>query len=341
MHSGHRAISHWAIVVLSLLTSPCACRNRSPEPSVTRNTEQTSSAAATSTATTTQSPTKAEPLDCPGFFAGKLVFQVDNDDLAEASDIAVSAKNPGVFWSHNDSGGRARIFAIASDGRDLGTYHVEGAELEDWEDMAIGPGPGQNKVYIYIGDIGANKKARNRITVYRLEEPDVKADQKNKKRKLDRTKAFDFAFPDEKSHDAESLMVDPRTSDLYIVTKPRHGAPVVYRAKAPLDAKRTTILEDVTTLNSISTGPHSPTLVTSGDISFDGSMILLRTYERAYLWQRGESETIDTALSRAPCPVPLQQEAQGESIAFAPDGTGYYSVSEGRHPKVYFYARKR
>ncbi len=339
MHSGHRNTGNWALVIFSfLLTSPCACRGRSPEPAESRTAQKSSAASAAAAGDSTP---KSEPLECPKFHDGKKQFQVDNEDLEEASDIAASAKNPGVFWSHNDSGGKARIFAFAKDGRDLGTYHIEGAELEDWEDMAIGPGPVAGTRYLYIGDIGANNKVRQQVTVYRIEEPDVTLEQKPKKRKLERFKRFNFVFPDQKSRDCESLMVDPRTGDVYLVTKPRHGAPVVYRSKAPLDAKRTATLEEVSTLTAISgLGSTSGTLVTSGDISADGSMILLRTYERAYLWQRQQGETVDAAFSHPPCQVPLEKEAQGESIAFAPDGKGYYSVSEGRHPKVYFYARK-
>lgn len=287
--------------------------------------------------------TPADPTlvqaNCPSFFRGKKSGPTENDELTEASDLALSVKNPGVMWSHNDSGGKARVFALTTSGRDLGTYQLEGAELQDWEDMALGPGPDPETSYLYLGDIGANNKDRKFISVYRVREPKVSLDQKVKRRKLEDAARFDFIYPDRHSHDAEALMIDQQSGDLYFVTKPRRGAPVVYRSRAPLDNRKITVLEEVTTLNSIG-GPFSPTLVTSGDISRDGSMVLLRTYVNAYLWPRRPNEPIDAALTRPPCNVPLHSESQGESIAFAPDGKGYYTVSEGNHPILYFYARE-
>ena len=31
---------------------------------------------------------------------------------------------------------------------------LQGADLRDWEDMALGPGPKQGQDYLYVGDIG-------------------------------------------------------------------------------------------------------------------------------------------------------------------------------------------
>lgn len=326
-HSPTRRLALCAFFWLS--TFPVACQSKpaskGPSPRPT---------------TTAAVPTKPKPKasHCPTFNRGKKQGQVENDELTEASDLALSTKNPGVIWSHNDSGGKARIFALSTSGRDLGSYHLEGANLEDWEDMAIGPGPVAGKSYLYLGDIGANNKERKHISVYRVEEPKVALDQKVKKRKIGKVTRFEFVYPDGISRDAESLMIDAQTGDLYFVTKPRRGAPVVYRSKAPLDSKNRTKLEPVATLTSIG-GPMMPTLVTSGDIARDGSMILLRTYVHAYLWPRRPKESIDQTLTRPPCSVPLHSESQGESIAFAPDGKGYYTVSEGRHPTLYFYVR--
>ena len=335
MHLGFRFIASVGFVASSLVMIPCACRGGSKHSADPLNQQATT----TNSSVGANDQGTAHPPGCPTFAHGRKIGQIENEELSEASDLAASVKNPGVLWSHNDSGGRARLFALTSSGRDLGAYHLEGATLEDWEDLAIGPGPVSGTSYLYVGDIGANNQTRKRISVYRVEEPPVATDQKPKKRRLGPVSRFDFIYPDLMSRDAESLMIDPQKGDLYLVTKPRHGAPVVYRAKAPLDALRTKTLEQVVTLSTIGGGPLMPTLVTSADISRDGSMILLRTYVHAYLWQRHPEESIDTALSRPPCPVPLHAEPQGESIAFAPDGKGYYTVSEGNRPVIYFFER--
>ena len=42
---------------------------------------------------------------------------IDFDEIVESSGIIKSKKYPGVFWTHNDSGDSARIFAITEDGK--------------------------------------------------------------------------------------------------------------------------------------------------------------------------------------------------------------------------------
>src|SRR5215207_6893995 len=61
--------------------------------------------------------------------------------VTDASGLAVSSKNPGVFWTHNDSGGDPFVFAVNTNGLLLATYDVTADTLTDFEDMAIGPGP--------------------------------------------------------------------------------------------------------------------------------------------------------------------------------------------------------
>ena len=70
---------------------------------------------------------------------------IDSDEIVESSGIIRSKKYPGVFWTHNDSGDSARIFAISEDGKIIkpkwfkGEYkgiEVVNATHIDWEDIA-------------------------------------------------------------------------------------------------------------------------------------------------------------------------------------------------------------
>jgi hypothetical protein len=223
-------------------------------------------------------------------------------------------------------------------GRDLGFYQLAKVKLEDWEDLAMGPAQEPGQWYLYVGDIGTNTKARHRVSVYRILEPAVKLDQDPVKHKVTDVTRFDFTYPDQGVHDAETLMVDPRSNDLFIVTKPRDTTPTVYRAKAPMLPNTTTVLEDVGKLTVFEQGKRRNTLVTAGDISPDGGQILIRTYTSAYLWRRLPNESVVDALKHEPCVVPLSHEPQGETIAFSPDGKAYYTVSEGQQPKIFNFA---
>ena len=56
----------------------------------------------------------------------------------------------GILWTHNDAGGENRIFAIDSNGISRGTYYLNGIENRDWEDIAVGPGPIEDKVIFIL-----------------------------------------------------------------------------------------------------------------------------------------------------------------------------------------------
>jgi len=277
---------------------------------------------------------------CPSLYVGIVVGQVSSSTLNEASGLAVSRKNPGVLFSHNDAGDVPRLFAMTVNGRDLGTYHLHKAKSIDWEDLATGPTGRQGEWYIYVGDIGANGKIRRDIVVYRLLEPTVALDQEPKKRTLRDVERFDFTYPTRDVPDAETLMVDPRTGDLFLVTKPHNSSPKVYRARAPLDAKRPQILEEVATLPVFDSGNRRSRLVTSGDISPDGTMVLIRSYTTAYIWMRRDGESVAECVRREPCPVPLSLNRHGEAIAFSPNGQSYYTVSEGLEPEILRFDRR-
>lgn len=259
--------------------------------------------------------------------------------MLEASGLVASRQSPKVLWTHNDSGHDATLFAVSTSGRALGSYLLSGATAVDWEDIAVGPGPQPGQWQLYVGDIGTNNAPRDHVVVYRVREPKVKAKQKSKHRRLEGVERLRLRYPGGRSPDSEVLIVDPDTSDLYLVTKSFTGESGVYRARAPLSEATPTALQLVAHLH-LGPGDFSAVLATGGDIAPDGSAILIRTYSRAYLWSRRRGTPIANALRGRPCRIPLKTEPQGESIAFSADSTGYFTVSEGRHPPLYFFEQR-
>jgi hypothetical protein len=226
---------------------------------------------------------------------------------------------------------------MSTTGEELGTYYLRGANLVDWEDIATGPGPTQNLSYVYVADTGANGKAREYVSLYRFEEPTVTLTQAPLRREIEPVTRFDLIYPNGKSYNVEALFVDPPNSDIYLVTKPRQGSPLLFRTRGELSENTKNPLEYVMSLSAISGGFILPSLVTGASISEDGRQILIRTYLSAYLWQRAPNETIPKALLREPCQVPLALERQGEAIAFSADGRGYFTTSEGHQPWLYYF----
>jgi hypothetical protein len=294
----------------------------------------------------------AEPIDaplaeCPTFEAPVQAGTISSDQLDEISGLVVSRSNPRVLWMHNDSGDAARFFAVRDDGADLGAYVLDGVLAEDWEDLAIGPGPEAGATYLYVGDIGDNPDnsvRRPHVVVYRVPEPAVDANQAPGSHRLLGAEALQLAYPSgDGPHNAETLLSDPISGDLFIVTKAAEdtggvGESRVYRAAAPLSARDMNALTLVTTLRFGEAPLAGGVSATGGDVAVDGS-VLIRTYSSAFIWHRNAGTSLADALSAPPCNVPLAAEPQGEAIAFAGE-SGYFSVSEGPGQPLYFAAKQ-
>jgi hypothetical protein len=234
-------------------------------------------------------------------------------DVPEASGLAASRSQPGLLWTHNDSG-RPMIYALASDGRVRGHVEVAGASVDDWEAIATGPCP--QGACVFIGDIGDNKEERKHITVYRVPEPT------SGQTRTAPAEALLASYP-EGPRDAESLFADPQ-GRLYIVTK-GEGSPIaVYRFPEQLNPGVAVTLERVALLND---EVRRRQRITDSDMSWDGKWIAMRTIKTVEFFRA------EDLLSGKPTP-PLEgdlsplREPQGEGLALARDGT-LYLASEG------------
>ena len=213
-------------------------------------------------------------------------------------------------------------------GRHLGIYHIAGAANRDWEDIAIGPGPDPSRDYLYIGDIGDNKAVRPSIKVFRIPEPHVSLNQDPVNINLTGAQSITLVYPDG-PHDAETLLVDPATRDIYVITK-RDARSGLYRASYPQSTTETITLEFKCKL------PWSGAV--AGDICPAGNMIIVKSYFNASIWLRPAGTNLWDSFSDDPCPAPLVYEPQGEAICFDPNACGYYTVSEKRHQPIYYFA---
>src|SRR5690606_33778016 len=95
--------------------------------------------------------------------------RIDNNELNEASGLAASVKNPGMLWSHNDSGDQARIFLMDGYAHIKAVFYLKGITGHDLEDMDCIQKDGEN--YLLIGDIGDNTSSLETIKVYLFKEP--------------------------------------------------------------------------------------------------------------------------------------------------------------------------
>ena len=256
---------------------------------------------------------------------------VEEKDLDEISGIVTSRRFPGVLWVHND-GGKGNFHAVSTNGQVVARFRLE-ADVEDMEDMAAGSGSGFGAKYLYLGDIGDNERKRKFIRVYRIREPDVNLRRKSDKRiKIRNYEVMRLRYPT-RLRDAEALLIDPLNEDVLIVTKQGARAEI-YRAAAQHWNS-----ESVVSLEKIAEVAFGG--VSGGDITSDGTQIILRRENAARHWRRSSQESIAEVLRGPFEAVPVigpPTEQNGESIAFEPNGAGYYTIGEGKREAIYFFS---
>lgn len=193
----------------------------------------------------------ATPSQAAGSSA-KLLFRFKETRIVESSGLARATNFHRILYTHNDSGDSARFFAVNWTGHTRAVYRLRGATAHDWEDMANGPNS-----TLWLGDIGDNHSVRDYITVYRVKEP-----TKLVSRAI-RWTGFNLCYPGGKAHNAEALLVRPRSGRVYVVTKQSSGAGV-YRAPKQLSASH---------CNSLTRVADAPAIITAGDFAPDGSRL--------------------------------------------------------------------
>jgi hypothetical protein len=242
-------------------------------------------------------------------------------EMDETSGLVASGARDGLYFAHNDSGDVARFFALGEHGEEQAAFTFATSAVTDCEDMARGPcaaDAGAAATCLFVGDIGDNFRLRSTIDVYRVREPEVIA---NATLPSDR---FALKYPDG-AHDAETLLVHPRTGAITIVTKEKGGASSVFEAPPLASPGPPILLTKVGTLRA----PAGSPLFTGGSVHPEGRGILLRTYTHVFFAPMTPDQTVAEALRAPLCSLPSVHERQGEAIAWRRDGTGFVTTSEG------------
>ena len=237
-----------------------------------------------------------------------------------------------MLWTHNDSGDKNRIFAINERGALLATCVPLAISARDWEDISIGPGPAPGETYLYVADIGDNAARYGDYYIYRFPEPAVDPAGRDRLIMAENVDKIVYRYPDG-ARDAETLMSDPLTGDLFVVSK-RDSANRLYRLPFPQPVGETITAEYIATLPLTS--------AVAGDISATGREILLKNYFQIFYWVRSEGQSVGEAMQQSAELLPYVVEPQGEAVCWRPDAGGYYTLSEKRsgiEPHLYYYPR--
>jgi hypothetical protein len=227
----------------------------------------------------------------------EVVFAFTDPEIIESSGLVA---RDGLFATVNDSGDAARVFTVdPATGDTVGTTGW-GASAVDIEALApLGEGD------VLVGDIGDNSHQRESITVTRV--PMGKGD-------IDASAtSFQLTYPDG-PHDAESLLVHPRTRQVFVVAKEIIGR--LYAAPEQLTEDGPNRLDEV--------GEVLP-VATDGAFFPSGDHLVLRGYTTAAVYRWPSLEVVGE--------FDLPKQRQGEAIAVDEDGEVYLS-SEGQFSEV-------
>jgi len=270
----------------------------------------------------------------------EVVGTIKSNEITESSGIVASKCRADVFWTHNDSGGGAFIFAVNRTGEKLGTWKIKNAKNTDWEGIAAFRAA-NGECFLYIGDIGNNVRERGDFVVYRIGEPQISGADKTSGKKnpvvIENAEIIKFDYPDMR-RDAETLLVHPQTADIYILSKRLSGAAGVYKLSKNYAPNKINRLEKIADL-IVPAIPNG--FLTGGDISPDGKRVILCDYFSAYeIVLPEKAKNFDDIWREKPLIVELGEREQGEAVCYSADGAAIYATSENKNSPIIKVKRK-
>ncbi len=215
--------------------------------------------------------------------------------IDESSGIVKSRRLPELFWTHNDSGDRPRIFAVRSDGSVVGGVEIAGAQNIDWEDIAI-----DDDGHLFLCDIGNNLHERKELTIYQVPEVDPARIRSAKV-----SAKFPFRFPDDAAPNAEACFI--WKGAIYVLTKERRKTEFYRLDLSHPGRKQTATFVGEREVES---------RVTGADLTPDGRFLAVLTYSSIEVFARpaeGDNFLADHVLQ-----IPLRF-GQDEAIAWDGD----------------------
>ena len=242
----------------------------------------------------------------------------ENVQISEASGLASSRLYPGLLWTINDGGDDPLLYAIGTDGADLGTFRVAGAKNYDWEALAsfrMG-----STAYLLIADVGDNWEQRQSVTLYVVKEPAITATGLDNDKVAPIAWQINFTYEDGPL-DCEAVAVDEARQRVLLLSK-RSQPPVLYElALRPADPAAIIVAHRLTTVSHF----NRPTAM---DLAPDGLLAVVLTYDSGYLFKRRQNEDWPGAFERRPQRLRFNRLAQQEAVCFGFYGKSVFVTSE-------------
>ena len=247
--------------------------------------------------------TVAAPQDTLNTPPWQPVGQYIHPDIRESSGIVASRQFEGIYWTLNDSGNPAALYATKLNGELIQEIAVQGSRNFDWEALAI-----DDKNQLWIGEIGNNSKLRFDLKVVVVAEPDPFTDTE-----AEVIASYPYRYPNE-NVDAEGLFIFQGIP--YIVSKEPDRA-VLYRFPAlQPDAKQVLVR----------VGEFAEArLATGAGVSEDGTRLAVCTYDELWVYHSTAGNLAEMIQST---PWSMPHNFYGEAVCF--DGYDLVLTNEAR-----------
>lgn len=250
--------------------------------------------------------------------------------LDEISGMAIDPDSPDLIWTHNDSGDKPHLYLIDVEGKLRAQVRLLGAPHYDYEDMDIGPCQPNAPTprCIFVADIGDNKHKRDHVQLYRAPLPALTDKALPDPFEL-RVEATEHIRYPQGPHDAETLMVHPKTGQRIIVLKARLGPTQVMLVpegpSSPQNPKQTTLVAKL----EIDSQLPSARLITAGQFSPDGRCAILRSYIQVRTYcAPNPNPTLAQIFAAPPDLYSPPSTIQAEALAIDPRDGALWMTSE-------------
>ncbi len=252
------------------------------------------------------------------------VIDIQSLELTESSGLAASNRAVGHFWTHNDSGGEPKLYAIDAKGSLTGSVVLDGAKAIDWEDMASYTDGASMR--LVIADIGDNQSRRKYVTIYILDEPDPLQHSQTATYREIRVR-----YPDG-PQDCEAIGIDFEHRQILMVGKSFLPLAPVYSLPLPsqLYGGETTV-DPVLLLTRV--GAIAVPLISAMDIDPRSGDLFLVNYFQCFHFNVNKGEPFGEWIKRVPKVNELPKFKQIEAVAVDANGD-VWVTSEGSPAKL-------
>ena len=252
------------------------------------------------------------------------VVTLKKTDVVESSGLAVSNRKNKRWWTHNDSGDKARLYAINSKGKQTGRCQLKNISAADWEDIAAFVQDGQPR--LIVADCGDNLNKRKSIALHLFDEPNPDKDTNIKM-----TQSLEVTFPDS-AHDCEAVAVDADRKKIILVTKAFLPLASVYELDLPERSSKSELKPRRLVAKKVTT--ITLPLVSAMDMDPITGDIWIVNYFQAFRYRRANDEqTLSAQLSSLPKSYQLPHWRQIEAVA-VDDKHRVWVTSEGKSPPM-------